>query len=126
MLTRFILCVMAVIILTFTACKKENEENLVNQQGGPAVCDTSDMKYAANVLPILQSNCYSCHGNGSTEGGISLDGYSNVKQKVDANLLINVITHAPGYPAMPNGLPKLSDCDINKIKAWVNLGALDN
>ena len=126
MRTRFMLSATAVIILTFTACKKENEENLINQQGGPIACDTSDMQYAANVLPILQNNCYTCHGNGSTEGGISLDGYSNVKQKVDANLLINVIIHAPGYPAMPNGLPKLADCDINKIKAWVNRGAPNN
>jgi len=126
MLTRFILFAMAVIILTFTACKKENEENLINKQGGPAACDTSDMKYAANVLPILQNNCYSCHGNGVVTAGVSLDGYANVKQKVDANLLINVITHAPGYPAMPYGLPQLSACDINKIKAWVNTGAPDN
>ena len=51
-----------------TACKKENEETLINKQGGPGVCDTANMKYTVNVLPIIQNNCYSCHGNGQGEG----------------------------------------------------------
>jgi hypothetical protein len=84
------------------------------------------MHYTADILPILQNNCYSCHGNGHLEGGISLNGYDDVKQKVDANLLINVIIYAPGYPPMPNGLPQLPACEIDKIKAWVNRGAPNN
>lgn len=126
MFKRFLVSSIVLSVLMIAACRKENEENLINKQGGPAACDTVDMHYSADILPILQNNCYSCHGNGNLEGGISLDGYNNVKQKVDANLLINVITHAPGYPPMPNGLPQLPTCEIDKIKAWVNRGAPNN
>ncbi|MEP6596583.1 MAG: hypothetical protein ABJA71_11590 [Ginsengibacter sp.] len=126
MLTRFILFASAMIILTFTACKKENEENLINKQGGPAPCDTSDMKYTADIKPILVLRCYSCHGNGLEQIGVNFDTYANVKKQVDNNKLINVIKHTPGYTPMPFGLPKLSSCEIDKIQDWINNGARDN
>jgi mono/diheme cytochrome c family protein len=84
------------------------------------------MKYTANVLPIIQANCYSCHANGQINGGVTLDSYTKVKAQVDNGNLIGVITHAAGYPAMPYNLPKLSECDINKIKDWIARGAQNN
>jgi cytochrome c553 len=113
-------------MLSIAACKKENEENLINKQGGASLCDTINMKYSTNILPVIQANCYSCHGNGQTEGGINLEGYNNLKIQVNNNHLLNVIKHAPGFTPMPQGLPKLSACDISKIEAWINSGANDN
>jgi hypothetical protein len=115
-----------IFIINLTACKKENEENLINKQGGPAICDTANVKFSVNVLPIIQSNCYSCHGNGEVQGGVNLSGYTNIKIRVDNNDLINAITHAPGYSPMPQGLPQLSSCNINIIRAWIINGASDN
>ena len=113
-------------VVNIISCKKENEETLINKQGGPGICDTLNTKYSLNILPIIQNNCYSCHGNGQSEGGITLDGHNNLKIQADNNNLVGVITHTPGYPQMPEGLPQLSDCDINKIKNWVSHGAPDN
>ena len=47
-------------------------ENLV-----PA-CDTLNMSYSQNIVPILKNNCYSCHSKGNTVGsyGILLDSYA--------------------------------------------------
>jgi mono/diheme cytochrome c family protein len=84
------------------------------------------MKYSANVQPIIAANCYSCHGNGLSQNGVSLDSYSKVKQRVNSGQLMGVITHAAGYTPMPYGKAKLSDCDINKIKSWIDSGALEN
>ena len=126
MLTRFILCVSAVIILTLAACKKENEEHL----RGPVVCDTTNIKYAANILPILVANCYECHGNGQSQEGpggpVNFDSYSGTKKQVDNNNLINAIKHTAGFTPMPFGKPMLSACDIDKIQAWINNGAPNN
>jgi hypothetical protein len=36
------------------------------------------------------------------------------------------VTHAPGFVGMPYGLPKLPDCEVNTIVAWVHQGALNN
>ena len=121
------------IILTsliVISCSKSNEETLqqnTNGNTGGNNCDTVNMKYAADVLPIIQANCYSCHGNGLSQNGVSLDSYAKVKAQADNGNLIGVITHADGYPPMPQGgAAKLSDCNINKIRSWINRGALNN
>ncbi|SFO59771.1 Cytochrome C oxidase, cbb3-type, subunit III [Chitinophaga sp. YR627] len=114
------------------SCSKSNEQDITNPPGngggggGGNTCDTVNMKYATDVLPILQSSCYSCHGNGNVSGGVSLGSYASVKTQADNGNLVGVITHAAGYPAMPQGGAKLSDCNINKIKAWIARGALNN
>lgn len=116
--------------LLVASCSKSNEETeQQNNNGGNGSnnnCDTVNMKYAANVLPIIQANCYSCHGNGLSQNGVSLDSYEKVKAQADNGNLIGVITHANGYPPMPQGAAKLSDCNINKIRSWINRGALNN
>ena len=126
----------ALVITSITffaiACSKQNVETLSGSQNSTtSSCDTTNSKYSADVLPILQSNCYTCHGNGNTggSGGINLDGYANLVvwiNKGGKDYLIGNITHAPGFVAMPYGLPKLDDCSINKIISWVNNGAQNN
>ena len=110
------------------ACSKQNGDALTGQGGTMPACDTVNMHYTADVLPILQSFCYSCHGNGSTggSGGISLDGYDNLKKWAGNGYLIGNITHATGFVPMPYQLPKLSDCNINIISDWVLRGALND
>lgn len=120
-----LLAVVFFAAIIFISCTKENEEDLQPKINLP-VCDTINMTYTKNVLPIITFNCYSCHGNGQIFGGINLEGYVRLKRQVDNNQLLNVIRHSPGYSQMPQGLPKLSQCDINKIEAWVNRGALNN
>jgi uncharacterized membrane protein len=110
-------------IMLWLSCSKSNEMEFNN---GGNQCDTVNMKYSVNVQPILQSNCYSCHASGISTAGVTLDTYAGVKQQADNGNLVNVISHTPGYPAMPNGLPKLSDCNINIIKDWVDRGASNN
>lgn len=115
------------------ACSKSSEDN-VNPDpdppggGGGGGCDTVNMKYTANVVPILSSNCYSCHGTASNSGsnGITLEGHSNILSYANNGTLIGVITHASGFPQMPQGGAKLSACNINIIRSWINNGAQDN
>ncbi len=112
------------------SCSKDNEQDIVNNEpppgGGGNTCDTANMQYTRDVLPIIQGNCYSCHGNGNVSGGVSLGNYTGVKTQADNGNLLHVINHDAGYPAMPQGGSKLSDCNINKIRSWINHGALNN
>ncbi len=119
------LVIIFVTVILVTSCTKENEENLQSKINQP-LCDTLNMTFAKDVLPIITLNCYSCHGNGNIQGGMNLDGFARIKRQVDNNLLLNVIKHSPGYSQMPQGQPRLAQCDINKIEAWVNRGALNN
>jgi hypothetical protein len=121
---------MAVLSMFIISCSKSSEDTVGggNPPPGGNTCDTVNMKYAANVVPILQANCYSCHGTNTNSGsaGIILEGYSNISTRAKNGTLVGVITHASGFPAMPKDMPKLSTCNINKIISWVNRGALDN
>lgn len=120
-------CFAAVIIFIGVAvsCTKQSEDVLKSQNTG-GVCDTTSMRFSADVLPILQANCYRCHANGIVNGGVSLDGYSNVVIQVQNGNLVAAITHAPGVVPMPFDGGKLSDCSIAKIQAWINEGSPDN
>jgi len=91
-----------------------------------STCDTSNVKYSVEVTNILRANCYSCHATGIAMGGVTLDTYAAVKSNVNFGLIPGVIMHLPGFAAMPKGRPKLADCDIAKISAWVNKGAPNN
>ena len=85
-------------------------------------CDTTAVTYSSTVSSIISTNCLGCHGAAATT---KLDSYTNVKAVVTSVRLLGAIQHLPGFIAMPPG-GTLSVCDINKIKAWINKGALNN
>lgn len=118
---------MAITIVFVIGCSKNNETTLAATTTPiTATCDTVNMKYLANVLPIIQTNCYSCHGNGNASGGATLDSYTSLKKYAANGYLVGNITHAPGYVGMPYNQPKMDSCSINKIISWVKNGALNN
>jgi cytochrome c5 len=134
---KLILPLAAMIIvcsMLMVSCSKKNEAELVQNPtdttgtggGGGNTCDTANMKYAADVQPIISNSCYGCHGGGASSGGITLDSYAKLKTLADNGKLLGTITHASGYVAMPLGGVKLSDCSINKIRSWINHGTLNN
>lgn len=116
---------LAFICIIVASCSKDNEQEITENPGGSA-CDTVNIKYATGVVPILQANCYSCHGNGASEGGVTLDNYTAIRAVANNGSLLGTISHASGYTAMPINGAKLSDCNINKIRSWINNGAQNN
>ncbi len=115
-------------ILIISCSKSSADQQTGGTPPGVTPCDTAGMKYATDIVPILQSQCYGCHGNGNTSGsgGISLDSYTDLKKYADNGFLRGNITHAPGYVGMPYGLPKMDDCTINKILDWIDQGSPNN
>jgi hypothetical protein len=111
-----------IVLFVAFSCSKKNEQEL----GAGTICDTNNMTYSVNIQPILENFCYSCHGRGLSQNGINFDTYAGVKAVVDNGKLVGAISHAAGFEPMPQSAPKLSDCNISKIKAWVNSGAANN
>jgi len=97
-------------------------------------CDTQNMSYSNNVVPILKSNCYKCHSAGNSVGsyGHLLDSYDSLRRyttrdpSTGLSFLEGVITHTPPFLAMPYMADKLDTCAIKQIQAWITQGALDN
>ncbi len=89
-------------------------------------CDTMDITYSMDVLPIIETNCYVCHDQATNLGNVTLEGYERLKTVADNGKLLGVIKHQPGFPMMPQNAPQLVECDIAKIEQWVNDGAPNN
>ncbi len=117
-----------ILMLALLSCSKSNEADLqkADQGSNAGSCTTANMKFSADIVPILQANCNSCHNTIRTEAAVNTENYSSVKMIADNGLLIGTITHASGFPPMPQGKPKLADCNINKIRAWISQGAPNN
>lgn len=114
----------AAICIVWFSCQSKKEDIAYPTV---AVCDTSAVKFSTDVVPILQSACYSCHSNANANslgGGIKLEGYTNILPYAQLGLLVNAITRSSN--TMPKGSAKLSDCSIGKIRTWVRNGYLNN
>ncbi len=92
-----------------------------------ANCDTATVTYSASIAPLMNASCNSCHGGSAAAGGgIVLDTYAGVKTYAANGKLLNSILQNGAASAMPKGSGKLPDCSINKVRAWINKGMLNN
>lgn len=90
-----------------------------------ADCDTTNVRFSTSVMPVIESRCKGCHSGTSPQGGIALTNFAQVKATVNNGSLWGSITHASGFTAMPYpaGSAKMPDCDIRKVKIWIDKGA---
>ena len=110
------------LILVFSTCYYDSEEDLY----GIGECVSSNMSFNNDVLPILITHCNTCHFTGSTlGGGIILDNHTSVASQGKSGALVGSIKHT-NFSAMPKDLPKLDNCKIAKIEAWVTAGSPNN
>jgi hypothetical protein len=116
--------VLIVVAFVYSGCYYDKADLVYPQ---PPVCDTVNMKYSTDIVPILTANCYICHGGTAAgSGGRKFDTHPLLLNYVNSGELVKRITHAPGVIGMPFNMPKLPECTINKIIAWVNRGAPNN
>jgi hypothetical protein len=110
------------IAIMSTACYYDNAEDLY--QNFPKDCDVSAVSYSADVQPIIDQSCLSCHGPIAPQAGLDLSTHASLsasKEKVR-----NRINKPIGDPlVMPQGGPMIK-CNIDKINAWIDQGALNN
>lgn len=119
-----IVVILVVFVMVFSSCYRDVEELLYPVSG---ICDTNNVTFSTTVAPLLQSNgCLGCHSGGAPSGNILLNGYSNVRIVSLNGKLFGAINHSPGFSPMPQGGNKMSACNINKIKTWIDAGSPNN
>ncbi len=116
----------ALLLLLVVSCYYDNKEDLYKDLPSP-VCDTVDVSYSAFVKPLLERSCATpnCHIGPNASAGIDLSLYADAKRIADNGSFYGRITNTTG-PLMPQGGPRLPPCDIDKIEAWIDAGALNN
>lgn len=107
------------------ACSKSSEDVLSGGTPTVVTCDTTNMSYATNIAPIVTANCLPCHGSGGI-AGIVLTSWTGLSVYAKNGHLAGDIRHDAGFDPMPQGAAKISDCNINKIVAWIHQGAKNN
>lgn len=114
----FIMALLISAIISIQSCTRNNVEKVA----GPNPCDTTHVSFQADIQPILDNYCYQCHSNSNItfSNGVSLEGYDNFKGWCESGYVLGDIRHESGFTPMPYGKPKISDCAINKIVAWIN------
>ena len=117
------------IVLSFSSCYYDKSEEVYPPNAAP--CDTTAVSYKTDIVGILSPNCYSCHSTVAAPiSGNSniLDQHSEVVKLANSGQLLNAIEHTnvPATKFMPQGGQKLSNCNIDIIKAWINAGAPNN
>lgn len=88
-------------------------------------CDTTNVTYSGVVQVIMQTNCTGCHSATKADGGIKLDSYTDVKSTNSSGKLYGSIIQSSGFIPMPPD-SKITNCNIKKIKSWINKGSLNN
>jgi mono/diheme cytochrome c family protein len=117
----------AIIALLLIGACTHSPDDTVNP-GGPndpppvdtIACDSTNVTYPETVYPILQANCISCHGGATPSGGLNFTNYDHVAFVAESGQLLGSIRHLAGFQPMPQGGPKLSECEIALIAKWVN------
>jgi hypothetical protein len=101
-----------IIVLIFTSC----ESNTYSEIEGETI--VTNPTYQKDIKPIIDSNCISCHNDGTGIGGFPLLNYDDVRFATESGNLIFRIDTATGEQSMPLNGPKLSQSKIDLIKLW--------
>lgn len=108
--------------LSLQSCYYDVEEELYPND----MCDTTAVTFSGSIQPILARNCTTCHTGASANAGVDLSTHAGAATVALNGRLVGAVTHAAGFAPMPQGASKLSECNINQIKIWVESGAPNN
>jgi hypothetical protein len=100
-----------------SACTFQNEEEYFEHYN----CNTDSISYDS-VTVVFKNICLQCHSTSFTRrDGIFFDNYELTKASINTGLVLPAIKHAGPYK-MPYNMDKLSDCQIERIEAWIEDG----
>ena len=101
--------------------------------GSTGAAPTTEVSYATDVRPILESRCASCHMGEFVSEGLDMNTYESLMEGSqngpvidpgDArhSLLIKKVTEGE----MPKRGPKLTPAQIQILTDWINAGTPNN
>ena len=112
--------------MSLSAEQKLKIEKWINQGAKnnycSSACDTNSFAYAANIQPIIDQQCNSCHNGGT----LLLNNHAQLSVPALDGRLMGAINHISGYKPMPSATVSISNCNKIKIQKWINAGAPNN
>lgn len=117
----FIMITICALIVSFSmsSCYYDVEEELYGSS-----CDTSNVTYSGTIKTLFTNyGCFGCHSGTSASGYVHLDTHAGIVSQI--NRIWPAINHTGPHP-MPQGGNKMTDCDISKVKVWMDAGTPNN
>lgn len=116
-----------VIITAITSsCYYDNKEELYP---GQTKCDTTNVSFAKDIKPQIDAQCIGCHNTQSPTAGVSLSTHAEIQVYAKSGQLHGVLAWIAPYTGskqMPPNGPKWSNCNLSKLKSWIDKGAPNN
>ncbi|MDX5405392.1 MAG: hypothetical protein LPK28_07835 [Bacteroidota bacterium] len=114
------------LVLAFMGgCYYDNQEDLFSNYP-QTNCDTSAVTYTEDISWIMDTYCVSCHGGSAPQSGLDLSSYQGVQTAAQNGKLLDRISRPQGDALLMPPTGKMSDCNIDKVRVWVNKGAINN
>lgn len=111
------------------------QEGLLDDSGGvtlPGGSAALEGKYASVKIRIINTKCLRCHSGGTLSGGVDLTTFATttanniaIAGNPNGSRIVQAITR-PGADFMPRNGTRLSQAEIDAIRAWITDGALNN
>ena len=110
----------------FIACDSSSSTEPNTDESSSSVQESSssivptDLTYATDIEPLIQSYCIGCHSGDEPAKGLDLSTYANVSNAASAiNNRVVVLKNMP--PAIASNHP--SDAEVEKIREWIAGGS---
>ena len=87
-----------------------------------AECNATTVNYADMAEIMNRNSCNSCHNASLASGNVQTDNYNSLRSVAQSGKLWGAVNHLPGFVPMPQGTGKISQCDLSRIKKWVDSG----
>jgi len=110
--------IIALCIFFLTLFSSCAEDKLVDLE--PA-CENITVRFAVDIAPIFSTNCdiSGCH-SASTNNVYDASDYNSIANNAER------IYNALNAGIMPQGKGRLPECEIQKIRSWIDAGKLNN
>jgi hypothetical protein len=80
--------------------------------------------YHKEIVPILENNCYQCHGDGESSGGLAFDQLKSEDQILhNPDLWLKVINYTRAGIMPAGGNPRISAQDQATLDQWIKFAA---
>ena len=101
-------------------------QGALNNKCSNFACDTTNVTYSASILPLITNKCRGCHSGNAPSGNLDLTTHQTLQGVALNGRLLGSVTHASGFVPMPPGGSKLSDCETEMIRMWIDQNAPNN
>lgn len=75
--------------------------------------------FKKDIQPMLETYCYSCHGDGESEGGVTLDAFKDEASLMDHKLWLRVLKNTRSRIMPPVEEDYLEDVEIEKLATFI-------